>query len=138
MDPAVYPKFREALRMLSFGRHGMAAEALEELAQARGDPDCRYWLAYVYRRMRRYDKALPILETLPRCRDELEKVQAERRSYELFRQALELQGRGELHKMERLLEQAREEMADDPELQRWIEEELDFCRASLFDGGEAP
>ena len=138
MDSAVYPKFREALRMLSFGRYGMAAEALEELAQARGDPDCRYWLAYVYRRTRRYDKALPILETLPRCREELEKVQAERRSYELFRQALELQGRGELDKMRRLLEEAHEEIDDDPELRRWIEEELEFCRASLFDEENVP
>ena len=133
MDPEVYAKFREALRALSFGRHGMAAEALEELVTSTGHPECRFWLAYVYRRMRRYERAVEVLEKLPGGRADLEKLRAEGRSYELFRQAMELQGKGEYSKVRSLLEQAREDIGDDPDLGRWIEEELDFYRASIFD-----
>jgi tetratricopeptide (TPR) repeat protein len=133
MEPAVYTRFREALRMLSFRRHGMAAELLEELSATTDDPDCRFWLAYVYRRMRRYDRALELLEALPDARDELERVRAEHRSYELFREALELQGQGQDARIRELLERAQSAIADDPDLRRWIEEELELYRASVFE-----
>lgn len=119
--------------MLSFRRHGMAAEALEELVAGTADTECRYWLAYVYRRLRRYEQAAEILRKLDGCGEELAKLQAERRSYELFRQAMELQGRGEYGKVRVLLEQAREEVSDDPDLARWIAEELEFYRAAGLD-----
>lgn len=132
METHIYEKFREAMRMLSFRRYGMAAEILEELVQKHRDDQCVYWLAYVYRRVRNYDRALELLQSLPGFEADVEKIEAERLSYNLFQQAMELQGRGEYDKIRTLLREAREAASDDPDLAEWIDEELEFYESSIF------
>ncbi len=133
MDQDTAQKLNEALKMLSFRRYGMVAEMLEELSESVGNEcECAYWLAYAYRRMRRYREALRVLETHPSLAEELAKVKSEGRAYDLFQEAMELQGKGEYRKIKILLEEARRWSAEDPEMKAWIDEELEFYGAPLF------